>query len=152
MSVIAWDGKTLAADRFAEMCGISGEAQKLFLLPSNEVVGFTGPLAGGMELLALYRVDRLISHWPESQKGDDWSRLVVGKMNGTVVYYEKSPAEIPIYGKQLAWGSGQDFALTAMSLGQDAALAVSVTNLLCSTCGHGVTAFTYEDGFWRQVS
>ena len=111
MSVIAWDGKTLAADRYADMGGANGIAEKLFLLPTNEVVGFTGVLSTGMEMLELYRADRLLKHWPESQRSDDWARLIVGKSNGSIIYYERSPTEIPVYSEQIAWGSGQSFVL-----------------------------------------
>ena len=151
MSVIAWDGKTLAADRFADMCGARGTTNKLFLLPTNEVFGFTGALSTGHHLMELYRTDRLFSHWPETQSSDDWARMLIGKSDGTVVYIERSPAEIPLYVSRFAAGSGQDFALGAMYMGANAETAVKVANELCASCGNGVTAFKYTGGFWKRV-
>lgn len=151
MSVIAWDGYTLAADRCADMGGASGVAEKLFLLPTNEVVGFTGALSTGMELTNLYRVGKLLTHWPARQDSEDWARFIVGKSNGRIEYYERAPAAIPIYQSQIAWGSGQDFAIAAMHCGLSSEAAVRLTGDLCISCGAGVNAFSYVDGFWRVV-
>ena len=148
MSVIVWDGKTLAADRYADMCGARAVAEKLFLLPTNEVVGFTGALSTGMFLMSLYRVGKLESHWPATQSSDDWARLVVGRSDGLVVYYERSPAAIPVYSNAVTWGAGQDFARMALHLGEDAVSAVLNTNDCCGSCSYGVTAFTYLNKTW----
>ena len=138
MSVIAWDGKTIAADR--QM--ISGDKRatccKLVRLPSGVIVGWTGTAECGLVLLDWFNGKR---EWPKFQEDKErWTRLVVVDDKG-VGFYEQEPVRIPVLDKFMAWGSGCDFAMGALAMGATAERAVEIANLFCTTCGMGVDVF-----------
>jgi len=139
MTVIAWDGKTLAADRQGTNCGGKFAATKLFRLDDGTLLAGTGTLAAVLVMRDWYIAGADTSQYPECQKSsDDWARLVVVKPGGVVFYYEGLPVAIPSESVPAAWGSGRDFALGAMLAGADARRAVEITNMVSIDCGLGV--------------
>lgn len=139
MTVIAWDGKTLAADRQGTNCGMRFPATKLFHLADGTVVAGTGVLAAVHRMKQWYENGADVSNYPDCQKtNDDWCRLVVVKPGGSVTYYEGQPVGIPSESVPAAWGSGRDFAMGAMLAGANAVRAVEITNMVSVDCGFGV--------------
>ena len=140
MSVVAWDGKTLAADCQATCAGLATVSKKIYL---NEtyIIAFTGDDDKGRELLAWYERGATVSEWPKSQDDKDrWTRLIVVQTNGCFMY-EQTPYPIPILSPFTAWGSGRDYAVGAMQAGLNAREAVEVANLHSIDCGFGVEAY-----------
>ena len=141
MSVVAWDGKTLAADRQAGCAGLRIETRKIWRQEDGTVLAFTGSIDSMMMLLRWYREGAKVEQWPASQARKDWTRLIVVKPNLTINVYERYPEpEIVIYAPT-AWGAGRDYAIGAMAMGADARKAVEVTNQFSESCGFGVDAF-----------
>ena len=141
MTVIAWDGKKLAADNMS----LSGEwkvkVKKLFRI-GEDWVGAAGSFDYAQELIEWYANGQDKDKFPEFQRGDDtWVALLVVTGDRRLLKYERSPIPIEFNIKtQYAIGSGRDFALAAMHLGYDAKKAAQVACDLCASCGFGVTA------------
>lgn len=143
MTVVAWDGKTLAVDRLGDANGQRVEIVKGRISVEHQCVfAWTGGVAEGLALADWYEKGRLQhSPYPEFQNSSDrWCRLIVADGSG-VVYFEQAPIEIPVLEKFAAWGSGRDYALGAMAMGATAQQAVEVTNRLAIHCGIGVDVF-----------
>lgn len=145
MSVVVWDGKTLAADRQASCGDLRMLTCKIRRLPSGEVVAWTGEVSTGMILADWYERGAKPEEWPKFQEGENWSRLIVASP-GKLVTYEGGPypVAIPVLEKKAAFGSGRDFALGAMAWGADAEGAVTVASHFCASCGLGVDFETVE--------
>lgn len=148
MSVVAWDGKTLAADRQATSCGLRTATHKARRLANGEVIAWVGDKDYGQALALWYERGRDAAAWPEFQNDkDDWSRLIVAGESG-VRTYERQPIELVDLDAIQAWGSGRDYALGAMAMGADAAEAVQVACRFDANCGMGVDIFPVLP--WRK--
>ena len=138
MSVIAWDGKTIAADRQMTSGDMGVTCCKLVRLPSRAIVGWTGTAECGLVLLDWLNGKR---EWPKFQEDKErWTRLVMVDDKG-VWFYEQEPVPIQVLDKFMAWGSGRDFAMGALAMGATAERAVEIANQFCVTCGMGVDVF-----------
>lgn len=145
MSVVAWDGKTLAADkRFVEgsMIGTCTKVARV----GRALVGFAGESAMGAQMLAWYRNGAQVDKFPEQQrKSEDTCSFMVVEADGTVLSYERSPFPVKVESKHAAIGSGRDFAMAAMHLGKTSKEAVEVACALDAFCGNGIDVLTHED-------
>lgn len=142
MTVIAWDGKMLAADKRAVCYGVCFTTTKVRRIASGELLAWTGSQDAG-ELLAKWYADgQDPGKWPDVQKDkDDWCRLIVVGEDGAR-FFERQPVAMKVEDKFSAWGSGRDFALTAMHLGKNAREAVEIACLFENGCGNGVDVLT----------
>ncbi len=140
MTVIAWDGFDIAADKAATYGESQHKVTKIFRMPDGKVVGYTGMESSGSALIAWLKSGANPENFPAIQKTENWSRLIVANWDGCV-YYEIEPYPIEVEDDFFAWGSGKDFALGAMSAGKTAKDAVLITNGLCTSCGIGVDVF-----------
>lgn len=143
MSVIAFDGKTLAADKRACLGTLIRTTTKIFRI-GDALCAYAGDAAGGEEMLAWYAAGAIPSDFPPKQRGDDWSGLLVVRKSG-IVKYERSPFPVKFEDKFFAIGCGRDFALAAMHLGHDAKTAVEVAIALDSGCGNGIDTISLEE-------
>lgn len=145
MSVIAWDGRTLASDRCGVRVNLRLETTKLKVVtnPNGQVYGmaFTGELSSGRMLWKWFRDGKDPDKWPLSDDMIDTARLVVS-FGDRVVYFERTPFAIEVEGDIMAWGSGCDFALGAMAMGATAIKAVQIASDYDRDCGFGVDSFT----------
>jgi hypothetical protein len=137
MSVVVWDGRTLAADRQATDGDIRTRCKKIRKLPSGDLIGWVGSGEEGLALAEWYASGADPGCWPESQKGDNWARLIVVH-HGKVWEYCQLPVKQHVKGKQAAWGSGASLALGAMGAGADAIQAVKIASKFNIYCGLGV--------------
>ena len=145
MSVVVWDGKTLATDRQSLTAELRVLTSKIKRLPDGTVLAWTGSEDGGLAMARWYQDGADRSAWPESQKDkDDWTRLIVVKPDGEVFFYERFAEAIKVIDTPIAWGSGRDFAMGAMAMGANARKAVEVANQFCVSCGMGVEAYDVE--------
>lgn len=140
MTVITWDGKTLAADKQGTTSDMRVVVTKIKRLPSGAVVAWCGTQEGGLEMAQWYVGGADPTKWPAAQSAPDWTRLVVAE-NGKVVYFETRPIPQPLKEPFHAWGSGRDYAMGALAMGADAKKAVEITSQFCTTCGMGVDSF-----------
>jgi hypothetical protein len=143
MSVIAWDGQTIAADRQATNEGLAFTTTKMRRIKRDghipEVIAWIGDQDAGEMMAQWYEFGANPTDFPVCQKDkDDWARLIVADQYG-VKLYERYPVAIRIEDEFSAWGSGRDFAIAALYLGKTAREAVEVACALSIGCGNGIT-------------
>lgn len=144
MTVIAWDGKTLAADRRALLSGVPMAVTKIFKVGDN-LAGFSHTMSRGLALVQWLKDGANAAAFPKPEDKDDYANLLVVSPGGALFKYENSPNPI-IYepGQQFAMGSGRDFALMAMLLGKTAREAVDLTCGLTVECGNGIDTLEFD--------
>lgn len=137
MSVVAWDGKMLAADKQMNCASLKSKCTKIYKM-DEEVLAFTGDMEVGLLLIGWYKEGADPAKYPEVQKDKDrWTRLIVVNKE-LCFFYEMLPVAIPVEDSFAAWGSGRDFALGAMAMNADARQAVEIANRFSTDCGFGV--------------
>jgi hypothetical protein len=137
MTVIAWDGKTLAADRMMEMGGGKFPVSKLHRLEDGSLMGGAGDLPRAYEMQR-WIADGCKAGTLAAPVGDMYARILLVKPDGTALTYANTEFPIHILRPFTAVGSGQDYAITAMFLGHSASQAVAIATELCASCGMGI--------------
>lgn len=142
MTVIAWDGKTLAADKLAVNNGLARTVTKIFRLSNGSLFGGCGDFSFCLAMREWVEKGCDPNTFPKDQADkDDWQPCVVIDRNGLRLY-ERTPFPITFEDTFYACGSGRDFAHTAMHLGKTAAEAVALACLFDTGCGNGVDELT----------
>ena len=141
MSVVVWDGRTLAADRQMVCAGLRSTVSKIRRLDDGTLLGVTGHHDAGLLMFRWYEDDAKREEWPDVQSGKRWCRLIVVLPSGSVGFYEQQPEFQVVLDPFAAWGAGRDFAIGALAMGADARKAVEITNQFSVDCGLGVEAF-----------
>lgn len=141
MTVIAWDGVSIAADKRAVCGNMVCTTTKLRKLPNGEILAWSGNQAAGELVAQWYAKGATPETWPPCQ-GDDktWARLIVVSRSGAS-FYEQQPIAIKIEDSFMAWGCGADLARAALHCGKTAKEAVEVACLYDNGCGNGVDVF-----------
>lgn len=138
MTCIAWDGKTLAADKRVTFQGLARTVTKIFRV-GDAVVGISGNGCEGMDMIQWFLRGSLREEFPASQSDEKtWVSALHVARDGQVDLYERFPTPMRIEDPIFAIGSGRDFALAAMHLGKSAREAVEIACLFQSDCGNGV--------------
>ncbi len=144
MTVIAWDGTTLAADKQATSNGLKRTVTKIRKV-GDCLIASSGDFDVVQELYAWFERGASPSDWPEIQKDkDSWSRLYVIKSDKSIWVYERRPYPHRLEDSSFACGSGRDYALAAMHLGCSSAVAVQVACNFESGCGMGMDLLSHE--------
>lgn len=143
MSVIAFDGKMVAADRRAVCQGVSTTSTKLFREPDGTILGFVGSLDEGLLKVEWYRDGAKVDEFPEPLEDDDFAYLFV-VTGGRFFRYERVPVPIENEDDFCAFGSGGPVAMGAMASSASALEAVEAACRLVPGCGNGVTCFEVE--------
>lgn len=146
MTVIVWDGKTLAADKRAVSAGYGGGTVTKIHRWEGGLMGFSGDYDLGIAMLDWLRAGASPSQYPQRQRTEDYTAVIVVRRDGTVVRYEREPVPMPFQNVPQAMGSGRDYALAAIHLGCDARRAVEVACALDVGCGNGIDTLTLEPG------
>lgn len=138
MTCIAWDGRTLCADRRACNGGIINTVTKIHRVGAV-LCGGSGELSFVSVMLEWVRGGRDIEKFPKSQMDkDDWQPFLVVEADGTTSIYERTPHPNRYEQSHVAIGSGRDLARAAMHLGKSSREAVEVAIALDSGCGNGI--------------
>ena len=138
MTVIAWDGKTLAADKRATFGTLIRTTTKIFRV-GDALAGYCGDAAFGEEMIAWLKRGAEPADFPASNRDkDDWAPMLVIRKGAPVARYERSPYPVLFEDETFAIGCGRDFAIAAMHLGKNAREAVEVAIALDSGCGNGI--------------
>jgi ATP-dependent HslUV protease subunit HslV len=138
MTTIAWDGKTLAADRrFSNGSAITGSLTKIVQRKKDGAMcGVSMNIALGRRFqkwfLAGERGER-----PELSRGEEWTRALVVYPGGKLVVHEPE-GSFDIDSGRYAFGSGMEFALGAMAMGAFADRAVEIAAMYDANTGNGV--------------
>lgn len=143
MTVIAFDGKTLAADKMSCSHGYGYTVTKIHRLRDGGIAAFSGDGDSAMALLAWLDAARNPATYPEQQRDNDTSAFVV-QPDGSRWSYGKTPYPQRIECQLYAMGHGRDFALAAMHCGKTAREAVELACALDVFCGNGIDTMTLE--------
>ena len=135
MTIIAWDGTSLAADCQSSVGDMAVKAKKIQRRADGTLVALAGD-----EGLAIAMVSSVFdgTEWPTA-KDDERATMVIVRPDRSVVQYthhRRSP--VPITQPWYTWGSGREFAAGALAMGADARRAAEVACELCHYCGMGV--------------
>lgn len=140
MSVVAWDGKSIAADKQATVSGLRFKVTKIWRIKSGEIIAGTGDWDSFAMVAKWYEEGADPGKWPACQSHkDDWARLTVVGPDGVKVY-ERQPVFIRVEDPFMAWGSGRDYAMGAMARGANAKEAVEIAMRFDNGCGLGIDA------------
>lgn len=143
MTVIAWDGKTLAADKLATMSGNIARTVRKIERFGDVLLAMTGGWDVAVEIREWYKAGAVPTAFPPRAR-DDIATLIVFKRNGAIDTYASGPFPMPIEAKQIAFGSGRDYAEAAMHLGKTASEAVAVACHFQTDCGNGIDTLTID--------
>jgi hypothetical protein len=138
MTIIAYDGKTLAADKQCLHGNTRSSVTKIFRVGS-ELVGVSGCLPDGMELLEWFRAGATPSAFPSASRSrDGGAALLVIGADGRARKYEVGPTPFYFDERQVAAGCGDEAALVAMACGKNAREAVEMAIRFNYGCGLGI--------------
>lgn len=137
MTVIAFDGKTLAADKRAVNNGYKGGTVTKIHRWDGGLCAFSGDMDVGVQLVHWLREGAKPARYPRAQEKGAANFLVI-HTGGRVERYEGAPVPLLMESRIHAMGSGRDYALAAMHLGCDARRAVQVACELDTGCGNGI--------------
>lgn len=133
MTIVAWDGKTLAADKQSTNVGYGHTITKIFRVPGGRV-GFSGAASHSLALLQWFKDGRDPLTYPKHD--DPAGALFLPDEGGAWGYGGPYPEKYE--DKFIAQGCGRDYALAAMYLGKSAREAVEVACALDVNCGCGI--------------
>ena len=140
MTVIVWDGKTLAADRQIGYGGATRATTKIFRVGST-LVGFSGNASIAMQVLQWLKDGAQADKYPNTSDPENDSVLttIIITSDGRVSQLERTPYPINLSDNDFyCIGAGADFAYGALAMGATAREAVEVANKYSQYCGHGV--------------
>jgi ATP-dependent protease HslVU (ClpYQ) peptidase subunit len=145
MTVIAWDGKTLAADKQSTSHNMARTTTKIHRVHDG-LVALSGDGPHAHALLDWFRGDREKTEWPKASDRDEAGHIIHITRAGVFVYNGNgSPFGEPIEDRFIAFGAGRDYAMAAMYLGCDALRAVEVACAFDVGCGKGIDTLTLDN-------
>ena len=143
MTAIAWDGKTLAADKQTSWGDLKYRTTKIRKQPDGTLVAVAGQvtIAAQMADYLLHRDDPGGRTWPE--KSDDYGWVIFVSPEGVVTWYtSERPYPHHVEQQFMAWGSAREIAMGALAAGASAERALEICIELSPGCGFGVQVET----------
>lgn len=136
MTVIAWDGQTLAADKQSTQYSQKQTVSKIFKLDDGSLVAICGQAIYGLQIIEWIKNG---GDYPNNKAANEESYAAVLHIkDGKLYKYEQLPTPLLIEQTLFAMGSGQDYAIAAMHCGKSAKEAVEITSIYSSDCGCGM--------------
>lgn len=142
MTVIAWDGTTLAADKQCTLYGCPSTVTKIFRVPDG-LLGLMGSEPHARAILAWFQ-NGMSGAYPHPFDNDVEHRgeaILITPQREIRKFY-LGPHYAIQEDKCGAWGGGGDFAAAALYLGETARRAVEVACALHVNCGMGIDTLT----------
>lgn len=136
MTVIAWDGKTLAADKMMGF-GTSKVTVTKICRIDGMLFGWAGDAALGRACQHWVHSGMAIDAFPPAQRTNTGSMLII-MPDGEIRHYGSEPYPMIIEEKFYTVGSGDEYAAAALYLGKSAREAVEVACALDPNCGMGI--------------
>ncbi len=138
MATIAWDGKTLAADKQSTSYGMPRTVTKIHRI-GDELFAMSGGGIHSQALIAWFKGERKAGEWPKQPDNEDCANMVQITKDGVFVWSGSGlPTPEPLEDKFMAFGSGRDFAMAAMHLGRGAKEAIEIASLYDINTGMGI--------------
>lgn len=145
MSVVAWDGHTLAADRQGTR-GCQPRATTKIFKRNGHLYGIVGTISVGMQMLEWHVAGADPEKAPKQDvEGDEYCDLVVIKPDGKAVAYEVGHVAMEIEEPFWAYGCGGPTAVGALAAGANSATAVKIACDHNIHCGLGIDTLTLGD-------
>lgn len=148
MTVICWDGVSIAADCQGTTAGLRRLVHKLVRVKigdkPEEVLALAGEQSMYGPLVEWYKSGADPEKYPKRQETDDYSTVMVASRAG-LKWYGRQPYPAPCADPFTASGSGRDYAIAAMHLGKTAKEAVEIASLFDTDCGMGVDVIYMEE-------
>lgn len=141
MTIIAWDGKTLAADKQSTDSGLRRSVTKIRRTPDGCLLGAAGNSNICEALRRWFEAGAKAEDFPDKDKT---SHLLVIHPDGKTDFYDGHWVPVTFESKRVAIGSGRDYAEAAMYLGKNAVEAVNVAIHFDSSCGNGMDTLEFE--------
>lgn len=143
MTVLAFDGECLAADKQATEGGLRHLTTKIKRIEKGK---FKGYLMGGAGctsqanmMMSWFESGAEPEYFPQYQDSEDLSaQLLVITPKREILRFDFNPIPIVFNDDMYALGNGRDVALGAMAMGARAPEAVEIASQLCTGCGMGV--------------
>lgn len=136
MTVIAWDGRALAADKRATEVGGIGRTVTKIERHGKALLAVTGVWDVAAEVREWWKSGAVADAFPAKAQEGVATLIVID--GGKIVAYAAGPHPMVIEAQKCAFGSGRDFAEAAMYLGRTAREAVEVACVFQTDCGNGV--------------
>lgn len=144
MTVIAWDGEMLAADKRAVSGGgIARTVTKIFR-HGEFLLAITGDWDTGAEMREWFKAGAEPEKFPAKARDDKSTLIVIGRSE--IRTWATGPYPMAIEMRQCCWGSGRDYAEAALYLGHDAKRAVEVACAFQTDCGNGIDSLSLMGG------
>lgn len=143
MTCIAWDGKTLAADKRAVSGGGIARTVTKIKQVNGCLTAITGDWDVGAEMRMWFADGAIAEKFPPKAR-DDKSTLIVIDADGGIAMWATGPVPMIVEQAMCSWGSGRDFAEAAMYLGCDARRAVEVACAFQTDCGNGIDILGFD--------
>lgn len=147
MTVLVWDGKTLAADKQVTTNGKRLKVTKIFKVNGN-LVGFTGDYANVCEMLKWIEEGMLEDTFPFAP-GDNsssgLSTLVITPKKDILVYQDSPFPMLFSENEYYCDGCGEGIAYGALLSGKTAKEAVEIVCQIDIGCGMGIDTLTLDD-------
>ena len=143
MTVVVWDGKTLATDKAASDGSAQWQTEKAWLFGESVLSG-AGPLQSILTMREWYRAGALHNNFPQVQLSPQFCHFVIASKEG-LIRYEQGPIAIDHKNDYCAFGEGRDFALGALAMGATSEQAVEVAINHSPYCGIGVRVYGIGD-------
>ena len=138
MTVIAFDGRTLAADKQSTSNGMRRTTTKVYRV-FDGLLALMGDGGHAMALLGWFCGDRDNAAWPRPAGPEEVGRVIHFTRTGVTIYNGNGGGYgEPVEDKFMAFGAGRDYAMAAMHLGCDARRAVEVACVYETSCGMGI--------------
>lgn len=142
MTVVAWDGTTLAADKQSTLQNLKRTVTKIHRI-RGELFAMTGASAHCYAMLEWFKGDRDPAKWPRQPDDDNCGDIIQFTRAGVFSWIGHGlPTPVPLEDKFMAFGCGRDFAIAAMHLGKSAREAVEIACVYDTSCGNGVDVLT----------
>lgn len=143
MTVIVWDGTTLATDKAASDGVIQWKSEKAWYHGDGDnriIVSGAGPLHSIMAMKKWFIGGFDGNTFPSIQITDPCHFIVVSPVMG-LYRYEGGPAPIDHGHDACAFGEGREFAYGALAMGATAAVAAGIACEYSVHCGLGVQEY-----------
>ena len=143
MTIVVWDGETLATDCAATDGAAKWQTTKAWyaqVAGQLVVLSGAGPVQTILSMREWYKRGAIPDELPQAQTSPHWCHFIVVTSEG-LLRYEQGPYPIEHGRNKCAFGEGKDFAYGAMAMGATAAEAVAVCNDFSPSCGLGVNTY-----------
>lgn len=146
MTVVVWDGKTLAADKLIVAANAMRSRGTKIRAIGRYLIGYSGPLSVAEDFFQWAR-DR----FPENEapkSHTDHERGGIAMMisrDGNILIYDRSATPYRVEFDKYAIGAGAETAMTCLHLGHDAKTIVEACNATMIICGEGCDVLSFSN-------